>query len=173
MNLKAFLEWKKEPIMTRWASLILETYPPDASHFLKMEKDRFTNPVGHTISTGIETVFDEVINGISSDKTTSALDSIIRLRAVQDFAPSQAVSFIFLLKRAVREEVRPVDNREINEELLQFETRIDGLVAMAFDMYVKCREDISLIKIGEARAERAIALRLMKLMGSEKEKASR
>lgn len=179
MKLKTLLQEKKNDILKRWISLTLETYPPDASGFLKLEKDRFTNPVGHTISTGSETLLDELIHGESLDKIISALESIIRIRAVQDFTPSQAIAFIFLLKKAVREELKPrnegfktEDERKILDELLLFETRIDRLATLAFDVYVKCRDDIHRIRMDEAKAERVMADRLIRLRQSVKEKDS-
>jgi len=176
VKLKTLLQKKKGDILKRWISLILETYPLDVSHFLKLEKDRFANPVGYAISTGSETLLNELILGENTDKIISALDSIIRIRTVQDFAPSQAIAFIFLLKKAVREELklqnegfRAEDEREILDELLLFETRIDGLATLAFDVYVKCRDHIHRIKVGETKTELAMANRLKKIMKSREE----
>jgi hypothetical protein len=177
MKLTTLLEQKKEHILKRWFSLILEAYPPDVANFLKHEKDRFTNPVGYAISTGTEALLDEVIHGAKSDRIISALDSIIRIRAVQDFTPSQALAFVFLLKKAVREELKikdsgftSLDPPELHEELLQFETRIDGLASLAFDVYVKCRDDINRIKVGAANAEQAMGKQRTRIIRSREEK---
>jgi hypothetical protein len=163
MKITTLLEQKKEHILKRWFSLILEAYPPDIANFLKHEKDRFANPVGYAISTGTEALLDQVIHGKNSDMIIPALDGIIRIRTVQDFTPSQALAFVFLLKKAVREELKTKDSGctsldppELYEELLQFEARIDSLASVAFDVYTKCREDIDRIKIGKANAERAM-----------------
>jgi len=176
VKLKTLLQEKKGDILKRWISLILETYPPDVSHFLKLEKDRFANPVGYAISTSSETLLNELLLGENTDKIISALDSIIRIRSVQDFAPSQAIAFVFLLKKAVREELKLLnegfkieDERKVLDELLLFETRIDGLATLAFDVYVKCRDDIHRIKVGATIAERAMANRLKKIMKSSEE----
>jgi hypothetical protein len=179
MKLNTLLQEKESDILKRWISLTLETYPPDVSGFLKLEKDRFTNPVGYATSTGSETLLNELIFGENTDKIISALDSIIKIRAVQDFTPSQAIAFIFLLKKAVREELKlrseglkTEDEREILEELVFFETKIDRLATLAFDVYVKCRDNILRIRMDEARAERVMADRLMRLRQSVKEKDS-
>lgn len=179
VKLKTLLQEKKGDILKRWISLILATYPRDVSHFLKLEKDRFTNPVGYTISTSSEILLNELLLGENSDKIISALDSIIRIRTVQDFAPSQAIAFIFLLKKAVRKELKlrnegfkTEDELKILDELLLFETRIDGLATLAFDVYVKCRDDIDRIRMEEAKAEQVMADRLMRLRQSVKEKDS-
>lgn len=134
------------------------------------------NPVGYTISTGMETLFDEVTHGTNSERISSALDSIIRIFAVQDFSPSQVLAFVFLLKKAVQEELKINDERfrtevtrELLGELLQFETRIDGLASLAFDVYVKCRDDINRIKVSAANTERVMAMHLMRIKRPMKE----
>jgi hypothetical protein len=152
---------KKRDILKRWIFLTLETYPPDVSNFLKREKDRFANPVGYTITKGSETLFDEITHGENTAEIISALDSIIRIRVVQDFTPSQAIDFISFLKKAVREELKigceklntDIEN-EIIEDLAFFEAKIDKLVSVAFDVYAKCHDDINRIKMGSSSTGR-------------------
>ena len=97
--LESLLSQRKAPILERWLHLILETYPANSSSFFKQERDRFVNPVGYTISQGIETLYEELLQGMNFDKLSASLDNIIRIRAVQDFFPSQAVGFVFLLRK--------------------------------------------------------------------------
>jgi hypothetical protein len=52
---------------------------------------------------------------------------------------------------------------------LQFETRIDGLASLTFDVYVKCRDDINRIKVGEANAERAMEKQRTRIIRSREE----
>lgn len=171
MNLKELLLKKKKVILEKWFDLILESYQPVTSNFLKQEKNRFANPVGHIISEGTEILFDELVYERDSDRIISALDSIIRIRAVQDLMPSQAISFVSLLKKAVREEVTRDEGRWMMDdkskmlfELLQFETKIDMLASLAFDIYLKCREEIYEIRVNEAKVSKGMALRLLKIM---------
>ena len=80
-------------------------------------------------------------------------DPIIRIRAIQDFSPSQAVGFMFDLKTIIRETV-PVetkDGRNI-EALHALDRRIDQLGLLAFDIYMQCREKILDLKANEMRA---------------------
>ena len=81
------------------------------------------------------------------------LDSIVRIRAVQDFSPSEAVSFIFQLKSAVRQELGSelVTQADIARDLAVFESAIDDLALFSFDIYMKCREKIYDLKANEAR----------------------
>ncbi len=151
-DLNALLVEKKSAIVKKWFDLIIDTYPSDASNFLKKQKNRFSNPVGCIISQGIEDLFDELLHDIYSDKCISKLDDIIRIKAVQDFTPSQAISFIFLLKKVIREKLESeVQENRISEELLTFESKIDDLALLSFDIYMKCREKIYELKANELR----------------------
>lgn len=162
MVLEHLLPQKRAAILERWFQLVLETYPADTSRFLKQGKDRFTNPVGYTISREIETLYDELLQEMNSDKLAACLDNIIRIRAVQDFSPSQTIALIFLLKKAIREELASeITENRVFEELLKFESRIDKLVLLAFDIYMKCREKVFEIRVNEVKAERERVLKLL------------
>ena len=162
MVLEHLLPQKRAAILERWFQLILETYPADTSRFLKQEKDRFINPVGYTISQEIEALYDELLQEMNSDKLAACLDNIIRIRAVQDFPPSQTIAFIFLLKKAIREELASeIAENRVLEELLKFESKIDQLVLLALDIYMKCREKVFEIRVNEAKAERERVLKLL------------
>lgn len=140
----------------------METYPADTSRFLKQQKDRFVNPVGYTISQEIEALYEELLQGMNSDKLAASLNNIIRIRSVQDFPPSQTIVFIFLLKKAIREELaNKIVEKQAFEELLKFESRIDKLVLLALDIYMKCREKVYEIRVNEVKAERERVLKLL------------
>jgi len=162
MVLKSILSQKRQAILKRWLKLILETYPADTSGFLKQEKDRFVNPIRHTISQEIEALYDELLQGMNVDRLASCLTNIIKIRSVQDFSPSQAVVFVFLLKKAIREELAAEikESRPI-EELLEFESRIDKLALLALDVYMQCREKIHEIRLSKIKLEREMALKLL------------
>jgi hypothetical protein len=152
MNLKALMSEKKAAILKKWFDLIIDNYPSDASNFLKKQKNRFSNPVGHTISQGIDGLFDEILHGIDSEKLFPFLNDIIKIKAVQDFSPSKAISFVFLLKQAIREEMgSEIKKKQMSDELQLFEEQIDELALLSFDIYMKCRERIYEIKADEAR----------------------
>jgi hypothetical protein len=152
MNLKALMSEKKAAIVKKWFDLIIDNYPSDASNFFKKQKNRFSNPVGHTISQGIDGLFDEILHGIDSEKLFPFLNDIIKIKAVQDFSPSKAISFVFLLKQAIREEMgSEIKKKQMSDELRLFEEQIDELALLSFDIYMKCRERIYEIKADEAR----------------------
>ena len=131
------LEEKREGIIHRWFELVICSYPADGSRFLRDEKDRFHNPVGHTIREEIEVLFRLLLEGGDEEILVSSLDNIVKIRLVQDFSPSQAVGCIFLIKQAVREELHDhLKGESLYEELLDFESRVDRLALTAFDRYM-------------------------------------
>ena len=154
MELENLLAQKRGEILKKWFSLVIETYPKDTAAYYKQKKDHFANPVGSTIRRGLEAILKELFQRTDSDPETlrSLMDPIIRIRAVQDFKPSEAVSFIFLLKSVVRKIAHQAFKDEnIEPELQAFDSRIDTIGMMAFDIYMMCREQIYELKANEVR----------------------
>jgi hypothetical protein len=171
MALESLLSQNKPSILRRWFDLILETYPADTATIMRKEKNQFTNPVGSTISREIEVLFKKLCEGSSLEKCDASLDSILKIRSVQDFSPSKAVGFIFLLKRAIGETLKnEICKESVMSEWLGFQSRIDALVLQAFDAYMDCREKICEIRINQAQAERETAFKMIERMTHSKEK---
>lgn len=153
MRLNSLLADKKASILEKWFDVIIESYPPDTANFLRNKHNRFTNPVGATISQGVSDIYEELLKGSTSSNISQFLDNIIKIRAVQDFTPSQAVFFIFPLKRIIREELRvEIAEKQLSDEILSLESTIDNLALSAFDIYMKCREKIYEIKANEVKS---------------------
>ena len=152
MSLKELLQQKKSVILERWFDSILETYPTDTRRFLQKKKNRFANPVAHEISRGIEEIFNNILKGADSEDVSPFLDKIIRIRAVQDLSPSQALGFIFDLKKLIREELAEnMGESHISEELWELERKIDALGLMSLDIYTKCREKLYELRVKEVK----------------------
>jgi RsbRD-like negative regulator of sigma factor len=153
MNLNQHLKEKKPDILKKWFDAVAGTYPNETSTFLKKQKAQFTNPVGYTLAEGIDGLFEGLLKGLLPDEVSRFLDSIVRIRAIQDFTPSEAISFIFMLKKVVRQELgsETLAQQGIAEELVTFESAVDDLALYAFDLFMKCREKIYELKANEAR----------------------
>lgn len=150
--LKDLLNQKQELILDRWFHQIAETYPLDGAKFIENKKDQFNNPVGHIISREIRVIYRQLINGMELEPLRSSLENIIKIRNVQEFTSSQAISFIFLLKKAIREELRKeIDNQLLLSELLVFEANIDQAALLAFDIYTSSRESLYRIRVDEIK----------------------
>ena len=151
-SLKGLIEKKKKDILQHWFEATLQTYAPDTAQFYKGQKDAFANPVGNTTSEGLPIILDQLLNEFDSDVIKTYLDPIIRIRAVQDFTASQATAFVLKLKEILRQRLSDeLQDASQLKELLAFESIIDQLSLMAFDVYMECREKIYEIAANETR----------------------
>jgi hypothetical protein len=151
-DLVNLIEQKKVAIVKKWFDLIAQTYAPDTAAFLKSKTDPFANPVGGSILSSLHGLLDQLIHDMDLQIINSYLDPIIRIRAVQNFTPSQAISFTISLKKALRASLgKELRDLRYTEELFKFESKIDQLSLMAFDIYMQCREKIYQIGANETR----------------------
>ena len=172
--LKELIGKKRKEILKRWFDLIVETYPSDAATLMKKNRDAFTNPVGSTILREIEILFSGLCEGCDPEKMSGSLDSILKIRSVQDFSPSKAVGFVFLLKKAIGEVLKgDIEKEGVVEEWQTFQSKIDGMALQAFDIYVDCREKIYEIRAKQARAEKEMAFKMMERMTHPKGKGEK
>jgi hypothetical protein len=156
------LKTEKTTILKKWFGHVLETYPEDTSRLLKSEKNPFANPVGSAIGEGLEGIFDELLGDAPSSALVPFLDRLIRIRSVQEFSPSKAVSFVFQLKPIIRNVLKKeIRKKGLQEELTAFESRIDRLALLAFDTFVQCREELFELRVGELRRNRDAAVRVL------------
>ena len=141
----------KSLIVSKWIKLILDSYSIESSKFFNQEKNQFSNPVGNTISTNAASIFDEICGGRDFERITLLLTDFIKIRAIQDFSPSEAVGFVFLLKVVVREELSKEFNQEkMFDEMVELEYVIDKTALIAFDLYMQSREKVFQIRMSEA-----------------------
>lgn len=152
MNLEGLLREKKSIVVKQWLDAILVTYPADAQRFLREQKNTFSNPVGSTFRKELAGLYAALLSGNESDSLVDILDPIIRIRAVQDFTPGQAVGFVFLLKDVIRKTFhKEISEFGLQSEHLGLESRIDDLALLAFDVYMKCRERLYEIRSREVK----------------------
>lgn len=150
MNLNELLSQKSSAIRKKWFDAVVETYPPESSQFLKNNKTKFGNPVGEAISQGIKGIVDGLLGDKEPEYAAPFLDRIIRVRAVQDFTPSHAVRFIYLLKDVIRDvALGEIRENGLYDELLNLESKIDDLTALSFDIYMQCKEKLYEIRANE------------------------
>ena len=160
MALEELLLEKRDAVKSRWLQAVLESYPPDSRRFFKKQKDQFANPVGHTFSTELENLLREILEPSDAERLRDSLDRIVRIRAVQEFAPSQSLSFLFLLKPIVREVVSDAGReRELGREVETLEARIDQVVLVALDVYVSCKEKLYILRADQMKNQVSALLR--------------
>jgi hypothetical protein len=137
---------------------VVDTYPQDTARFLAAGADPFANPVGHTIREGLGRLYDGLAADVTHADLCAAIDGIVRIRAVQEFAPSAAVGFVYALKGILREELTSVGLDAAGHAAI--EGGVDRLALAAFDAYMKCREKIFEIRVREIRESQLLAARL-------------
>ncbi len=157
-------------LVREWTRQAMEVYPTESLTVFKRNKDRFANPLPHIISKNIELLFEELIQGVSLEKTVPILTEIVKLKAVQDFTPSQALGFIFGLKKIIRECLKKESDVDIQADgLWGVDQEIDKMASMAFDVYVNCREKLFEIRANEIRNQTHMLIRRVNEMDKQKE----
>lgn len=158
MKLKDLLQKNKTAIAERWLDRTLETYASRTAVFFKQTKDPFANPVGHALRSGTEAIVNELVErkdpqgAESAKRMCTHLEDMIKVRSLQELDPSQAVSFVFHLKQALREVLEDeLEDPELRAELIHLEIQVDQLVLFAFDIYVKSREKLYELRVGEIK----------------------
>lgn len=154
-KLMDFLAASKEAVLDQWLELVLDSYAPETAVLWKKKKDPFANPVRHKIEDGMRSVVEGLLACQGQPDAAvfvPYLDEMVRVRAVQDFTPSQAISFIFLLKKVMRETLWPhVAEHGLLVELLALESAIDVLAQLCLDIYCQCRESIYQLRVNQVK----------------------
>lgn len=148
------LEERKDTIVERWVDAVLAAYPPESAALFQMQQDPFANPLGHSVREGTRGIFQTILDGMDQEDLRTHLDKIVRIRAVQQFTPSQALSFVFSLRSIVREVIPEgeVDAR-LREGLTELDARIDEVALAAFELYAARREEVSQLRISEVKRQ--------------------
>lgn len=153
MTIADLLSGQKADITRKWLDALVDSYPSETRRFLRKEKSRFANPVGQTSKEEVEKLFDAFVNG-QTEKMTSALDSILVVRAIQDFTPSGAVGFLFEFRQIIRKALQGAGPGSGASGLLQeADEKLDQLLLMGFEVYSKRREKIFDLRANEIKRQ--------------------
>jgi len=148
------LKERTDTIIERWVEVVLSSYPSEAAALFQKQKDPFANPIGGTVRRGTRGIFQAILNGMDPDELRSHLDEIVRVRAVQDFTPSQALSFVFSLRSIVREVIPELDaDPRFHREMTELDAKIDRVALTAFDVYAESREEVSQLRVKEIKRQ--------------------
>jgi hypothetical protein len=148
MDILESIRDKKANILDAWFRAVIESYPQEAGKYFLEHSRQFTNPVGFTIHDALDKIFKGMFEEAETELKVG-IEEIIRLRAVQDFCPSEAVAFMQQLKPIVLQNVPGL--RSADDQYLFIENIIDKALLMAFDIYMNSRERIFEIKATEVR----------------------
>jgi len=153
MDLQQYLTDNRQKLVEKWTASVISTYPADSVKFFKNMKDPFANPVGNTIKRSIDLLFTQVIkNKMDPDVLKEAMEPIVRLRAVQEFSPAKAISFIFNIKHLLRKAFdKHRQDKGVEDFLANVESNTNELILIAMDIYGKCREKIYRLRINQGK----------------------
>ncbi|MGO9017955.1 MAG: RsbRD N-terminal domain-containing protein [Syntrophobacteraceae bacterium] len=166
MAIEQRLLQKKKRIGRQWFDMLAGTYPLETVRLLKKETNQFANPVGHSFLVAIDEILDEFLGQNSAEAMGPLLDKVIRIRAIQDFSPSSSLAFIFSLKtialKVLEEDLAAgvVDR----EELSDFDRKVDALALSAFDVYMRCRENLFEVRMTEVKNRTHRLLKLAEII---------
>jgi hypothetical protein len=160
--IRDLLRERQDTIVQRWAETVFSSYPSDAAVLFQRQQDPFANPVGKSIRDGTRGVFQAILDGMPLEDLRSHLDEILRVRAVQEFSPSEALSFVFSLRSILREAVPEVERDPgLREEMGKVDEEIDRVALAAFDLYSERREEVAQLRIAEVKRQVGWVLRKM------------
>jgi hypothetical protein len=164
--LEQLLREHRDAILEKWTETVLSPYPPETANFLRRSKDPLQNPVGTTLFRESSRLLDALLDDAPDETLRRPLDEILKIRSVQGFTPSVAVSFVFRLKDIVREAVGATRQRGPDPAAVrELEARVERLGLMAFDSYVQFREQLYELRVQEAK--RQVSWWLRKLGGDD------
>jgi hypothetical protein len=150
--LSELISQRRGEVSATWRGLILASYPAETARVLSADQDRFANPVGHLLAAVTDAVVAGLVEGRSPEELAGAIDGFIRVRAVQDLTPAQAVGFVLELKAVFREQLAGTPwAPDAASELRALEDWVDRLLLVAFDVFARCREQVYAIRVNEIR----------------------
>ena len=132
----------EKEILEKWIEKLADSHPRNASALRAPKPDPFRNPVGYAIRTSLAQIWEQLQGHMDWNVIDPALDTVLRIRAVQDMSLSQAVGFIIPLRSILRQVPGTFD-------LALLENRIDQLMLAAFDKYTQCRDQIRAVRLHE------------------------
>ncbi len=150
--LQELLKQRRGEIVRAWLEDALAPYSERAAEAWTRERDPFANPVGHSLRVGMEAVVDWLLDGTDSEAMRRGLDDILRIRAVQELRPAEALAFVPALKRVLKTmlaERHPSD--AARNEMADLESRVDEAGLIAFDCYEAHRQRLYEVRVRELK----------------------
>ncbi len=144
---------RRQRWIEKWLDALMQTYPDESARFFKDTTDPFANPVGATMKKGISELFDVVTAAaFDPEAAHAALEPMIRVRAIQEFSPSQAVGFVTEIKSIIRRDAgRSKAAHPQAEKLQQIGDHADRALLAAFDIYMNCKKKVYELRARQAR----------------------
>ncbi|MBD3298586.1 MAG: hypothetical protein GF341_08030 [candidate division Zixibacteria bacterium] len=161
--LRKALQQQQATIATQWIDRVVNSFPEGSHEFLKAQTDRFRNPIGHALRTELPVLLSHITDDTPVESIHDSMGRLIRILAVQEWSPSDALGFVFALKTVIREVLSDSLNYGVNaDEAVVIEQRIDRMALAAFEEYIACRERLAEIRV---QCERRRVGKLLERLG--------
>ena len=161
-SLKEVLRAHENELLAGWFEQMMHAYPVEARKYFKKINSDFTNPVGANLYHSLEKLLHTLLSDApDADTVNEHVHMILRIKAVQEVLPSQAVSFVPALKQVVEQ----VCGKALAEagvpfqEWLDFYSDLDTVSLYAFDSYSESRELIYRMRLDQIRQTNDILVR--------------
>lgn len=155
MELTEALADKKKEILSLWIERTLDSYA--APGFFKSSKDLFANPVGVNIANGLTALLELLLTQAEQAAFVKPLDQVVRIRAVQEFKPSQAMAPFLELKWVIKQVFSGhKETQTLLGQLGTLDCAIDRMTLDAFDIFVECKEQLYRNRIREIKTGSSI-----------------
>ena len=173
MSLKNLLVEQQKEIAEKWIQAVSGTYPFSTVGFLRTKSDPFINPVGQRNKVAAESFVAALLaDEPDQEELSEVIDEFIKVRAIQNFCPEDAVGIILALKPIINEVLGDKLVRHIKEhgltEYRLLEGRIDAINLLAFGAYVRCREKVAEMRIDEFKRRHSQIIRQAERVLNEK-----
>ena len=147
MSTEDIISARRDAAIQKWTEAVFAMYPFETTGFIRTQRDQFANPVGH--ATRAATGRD-----VDMEKVHASVAALIRIRAVQDLKPEQAVGVLYLYKSVLRE-LLLADMLAAGDVqgFLDMGDRVDTLCLMAFNLYLADREQVYAERVAQQRRE--------------------
>lgn len=152
-SLQQLMQDNRKKLLDQWFHQFIGAYPPETVKYFERVENTFANPIGSNVHRSLVAILDELLSEQDADKIYNDLEMIMRIKAVQDVSPSQAIAFVFGLKSIIRKSfTNEINNGTIKlSELLDFEDLLDTIALLAFNIYMDSRELVYDMRIQEMR----------------------
>jgi hypothetical protein len=150
MSLTELVLQQRNAIAEAWFEMVMQTCPPETAKFLRSEQDRFANPMGIALREGVAGLVDGIAQTYGPEEIYPLLDELVRMRAVQEMAPSQALGFLLQVKAAFRS---VLGSQVSPQDYWKLDSRADAVLLFAFDIFMHHTQTINEIRTQEFKSQ--------------------
>ena len=155
MSTEDIISARRDMAIQKWTEAVFATYPFETTGFIRTQRDQFANPVGYAPRVAAEAIYDAVTGkDVDMENVHAAVAGLIRVRAVQDLKPEQAIGVLYLYKPVLRE-LLLTDMLAAGDfqAFLDMGDRLDSLCLLAFNLYLADREQVYAERVAQQRRE--------------------